>query len=57
MLQDLGSVRDPREGGRMNRANLEFLLREYGSRFAEGDGVLLTWRPWAALLEKAPGPS
>ncbi|MCD6023719.1 MAG: hypothetical protein K0Q91_635 [Fibrobacteria bacterium] len=53
MLQDLGSVRDPREGGRMNRANLEFLLREYGNRFAEGDGVRLTWRPWAALLEKA----
>jgi malonyl-CoA O-methyltransferase len=55
LLQDLGSVRDPREGGRMNRANLEFLLQEYGRRFAEGEGVRLTWRPWAALLEKAPG--
>ena len=53
MLQDLGSVRDPREGGRMNRDNLEFLLTEYGRRFAQGDGVRLTWRPWAALLQKA----
>jgi SAM-dependent methyltransferase len=56
-LQDLGSVRDPREGGRMNRDNLEFLLKEYGRRFAEtgddGEGVRLTWRPWAALLQKS----
>jgi malonyl-CoA O-methyltransferase len=56
MLQDLGSVRDPREGGRMNRGNLAFLLEEYGRRFSErgsdGDGVRLTWRPWAALLQK-----
>jgi SAM-dependent methyltransferase len=57
MLQDLGSVRDPREGGRMNRDNLEFLLKEYGRRFADSDdngpGVRITWRPWAALLQKA----
>ena len=56
MLQDLGSVRDPREGGRMNRDNLEFLLNEYGNRFADSDangaGVRITWRPWAALLQK-----
>ena len=52
MLQDLGSVRDPREGGRMNRDNLEFLLKEYGRRFVDGDGVRITWRPWAALLQK-----
>jgi malonyl-CoA O-methyltransferase len=52
MLQDLGSVRDPREGGRMNRQNLEFLLEDYARRFTEGDGVRLTWKPWAALLEK-----
>jgi malonyl-CoA O-methyltransferase len=54
MLQDLGSVRDPREGGRMNRSNLEFLLEEYGKRFADEGGVRLTWRPWAALLQKNP---
>ena len=53
MLQDLGSVRDPREGGRMNRSNLEFLLEEYGRRFAEDGGVRLTWRPWIALLQRA----
>jgi malonyl-CoA O-methyltransferase len=53
MLQELGSVRDPREGGRMNRGNLEFLLEEYGRRYAEGDGVRLTWKPWIALLRRA----
>jgi hypothetical protein len=53
MLQDLGSVRDPREGGRMNRRNLQFLLEEYERRFAEGGGVRLTWRPWTALLQRA----
>jgi hypothetical protein len=55
LLQELGSVRDPREGGRMNRSNLAFLLAEYDRRFALKDGrngVSLTWRPWAALLRK-----
>ena len=53
-LQDLGAVRDPREGGRMTRANLAYLLAEYERRFAavqgEVRGVRLTWKPWAALL-------
>jgi len=52
-LQDLGAARDPREGGRMTRANLAHLLAEYARRFAAGgeeDGVRLTWKPWAALL-------
>jgi malonyl-CoA O-methyltransferase len=51
-LQELGSVRDPREGGRMNRANLAHLLAEYERRFAEGSGVQLTWKPWVALLSR-----
>jgi malonyl-CoA O-methyltransferase len=49
-MQDLGSVRDPREGGRMSRANLAHLLAEYERRFAVEGGVRLTWKPWAALL-------
>lgn len=52
-LQDLGAVRDPREGGRMTRANLAHLLSEYARRFAEPEGkggVRLTWKPWTALL-------
>ena len=53
MLQELGSVRDPREGGRMNRKNLEYLLEEYARQFRDGDGVRITWKPWAALLERA----
>lgn len=57
LLQELGSVRDPREGGRMNRANLHHLLEEYAKRFSEADGentgVRLTWKPWAALLTRA----
>jgi malonyl-CoA O-methyltransferase len=52
LLQDLGSVRDPREGGRMNRANLAYLLAEYDRRFARAGGVSLTWKPWAALLRR-----
>lgn len=53
-MQDLGSVRDPREGGRMNRANLARLLAEYERRFAaESGGVRLTWKPWAAVLARA----
>lgn len=54
-MQELGSVRDPRAGGRMNRANLAHLLAEYERRFSvgEGDGgVRLTWKPWVALLIK-----
>jgi len=58
LLQDLGSVRDPREGGAMNRRNLAWLLEEYERRFSEpaaesgAGGVRLTWKPWAALLER-----
>jgi SAM-dependent methyltransferase len=50
LMQDLGSVRDPREGGRMTRENLAYLLSEYEQRFAVEGGVRLTWKPWAALL-------
>jgi malonyl-CoA O-methyltransferase len=53
-LQELGSVRDPREGGRMNRANLAHLLAEYERRFSEDGGVRLTWRPWVGLLVRSP---
>lgn len=50
-MQDLGSVRDPREGGRMNRANLAHLLAEYERRYTNTEGnVPLTWKPWVALL-------
>jgi len=49
-MQDLGSVRDPREGGRLTRASLAWLLNEYTHRFSVGGGVRLTWKPWAALL-------
>jgi malonyl-CoA O-methyltransferase len=52
-LQELGSVRDPREGGRMNRTNLAWLIAEYERRFARAGGVSLTWKPWAALLKRA----
>jgi SAM-dependent methyltransferase len=59
LLQELGSVRNPREGGQMNRANLAHLLAEYERRFSEdgaagenGGGVRLTWRPWVALLSR-----
>jgi SAM-dependent methyltransferase len=54
-VQDLGAVRDPRVGGRMNRANLAWLLAEYATRFPAvgSEGVRLTWRPWAALLTRA----
>lgn len=51
-VQDLGAARDPREGGRMTRANLAHLLKEYEQRFAVEGGVRLTWKPWAALLRK-----
>jgi SAM-dependent methyltransferase len=56
LLQELGSVRDPREGGRMNRANLAHLLAEYERLYstdAIGGGVRLTWKPWAALLTQS----
>jgi hypothetical protein len=56
LLQELGSVRDPREGGRMNRANLAHLLAEYERMYstdAIGGGVRLTWKPWAALLTRS----
>jgi len=49
-MQDLGSVRDPRAGGRLTRANLAWLLDEYTRRFSVEGGVRLTWKPWAALL-------
>lgn len=52
MLQDLGSVRDPREGGRMNRSNLAWLLEEYEKRYAVEGGVSITWKPWVALLRQ-----
>jgi SAM-dependent methyltransferase len=55
LLQELGSVRDPREGGRMNRANLAYLLTEYERLYSTndiGNGVRLTWKPWAALLTR-----
>lgn len=52
-MQDLGSVRDPRAGGRMTRAHLAHLLSEYERRFSVEGGVRLTWKPWAALLIKA----
>jgi SAM-dependent methyltransferase len=52
-MQDLGSVRDPREGGRLTRANLAWLLDEYARRFSVEGGVRLTWKPWAALLTRA----
>jgi SAM-dependent methyltransferase len=52
LLQELGSVRDPREGGRMNRANLAYLLAEYERRYSTEGGVRLTWKPWAALLTR-----
>jgi len=51
-IRDLGSSRDPREGGKMNRNNLEKLLRDYETRFRVQEGVRLTWRPWAAMLRK-----
>jgi trans-aconitate methyltransferase len=54
-MQDLGSVRDPREGGRMTRGNLAHLLTEYEGRFSVAEprgGVRLTWKPWAAILVK-----
>ncbi len=53
LLQELGSVRDPREGGRMNRANLAHLLSEYERLYSCEGGVRLTWKPWAALLTRA----
>jgi hypothetical protein len=53
-MKDLGSVRDPREGGRMNRANLAHLLAEYERRYSNTDGgVRLTWKPWVALLARS----
>ena len=51
-MQDLGSVRDPRAGGRMTRANLTRLLDAYTQRFSVAGGVRLTWKPWAALLTR-----
>jgi SAM-dependent methyltransferase len=56
LLQELGSVRDPREGGRMNRANLAHFLTEYERLYStdeNGGGVRLTWKPWAALLTRS----
>jgi hypothetical protein len=49
-LQSLGSTRDPSEGGRLNRGNLQYLLSEYERRFSDSGGVRLTWRPWVAML-------
>ena len=51
-LQVLGSTRDPREGGRLNRKNLDHLIAEYTRRFSEPSGVRLTWKPWVALLRR-----
>ncbi len=51
-LQVLGSTRDPREGGRLNRKNLNHLIAEYTGRFSELGGVPLTWKPWVALLHR-----
>ncbi len=51
-LQVLGSTRDPREGGRLNRKSLSYLISEYTRRFGETDGVRLTWKPWIALLKR-----
>jgi malonyl-CoA O-methyltransferase len=52
-VQDLGAVRDPRAGGRMNRANLAHLLTEYAKRYSSEGGVRLTWKPWVAVLARA----
>ena len=49
-IQSLGSTRDPREGGRLNRRNLDYLVSEYTRRFSEPGWVRLTWQPWIALL-------
>ena len=49
-IQALGSTRDPKEGGRLNRKNLNHLIMEYERRFSQPEGVRLTWKPWAALL-------
>ena len=51
-IQALGSTRDPKEGGRLNRKNLNYLITEYERRFSQPEGVRLTWKPWAALLKK-----
>ncbi len=51
-LQFLGSTRDPREGGRLNRNNLEYLISEYKRLFSDENGVRLTWKPWVALLRR-----
>ena len=51
-IQALGSTRDPKEGGRLNRKNLHDLITEYEQRFSQPEGVRLTWKPWAALLKR-----
>ena len=51
-IQALGSTRDPRKGGRLNRKNLNHLTSEYTRRFSEAGGVRLTWQPWIALLTR-----
>ncbi len=49
-IQSLGSARHPREGGKLNRKNLEFLISLYQEKYGNSTGVPLTWKPWIASL-------
>jgi malonyl-CoA O-methyltransferase len=49
-IQTLGSARDPKNGGKLNRRNLDHLLSAYSERFGENGGVRMTWKPWAAAF-------
>ncbi|MEO7424438.1 MAG: methyltransferase domain-containing protein [Fibrobacteria bacterium] len=52
-IRGLGSARRPETGKPLTRSRLRLLLQGYQERYGCAGGVLATWKPWLARLQKA----